>query len=108
LSTIARDTLSQHWVHSHEEDTDTEMVFRPATYAFPRSRGRRGFELKRDGSLVESRIGPTDRPVKAEGTWRLEDEGTLTLSGEAPGGPPRVMRIASATPDRLVIKKARP
>ena len=25
------DVLQQHWMHSHEEDTDTEMVFRPAS-----------------------------------------------------------------------------
>jgi len=37
------------WVHSHEEDSDEEMVFRPAAYEFPPSRGRRSFELKPDG-----------------------------------------------------------
>ena len=50
---INQDALYQHWVHSHEEDTNTEIVFRPATYNFPRSRGRRSFELKTDGILVE-------------------------------------------------------
>ena len=39
-----------------EEDTNTEMVFRPATYNFPRSRGRRSFELKTDGILVEGAL----------------------------------------------------
>jgi hypothetical protein len=57
-----RDTeriLRPCWVHSHEEDSDEEMVFRPAAYEFPPSRGRRSFELKPDGILAEGGIGPT-------------------------------------------------
>ena len=49
--------LCQHWVHSHEEDTETEMVFRPASHPFPRSRGRRSFELRPDGTFVEGPSG---------------------------------------------------
>ena len=56
------DPLLQHWIHSHEEDTDTEMVFRPASFNFPPARGRKGFELSPDGTLIDYRIGPTDRP----------------------------------------------
>ncbi len=41
---VDRSRLCQRWIHSHEEDTDTEMVYRPADFAFPPSRGRTGFE----------------------------------------------------------------
>ena len=104
-SQVNRDALHQHWVHSHEEDTAREMVFRPATYNFPRSRGRRSFELKPDGSLVEGGIAPDDRRQEAEGTWELTDEDQLAFYTKAASEPSRVMRIASVDKDRLVIKK---
>ena len=96
--------LRRRWVHSHEEDTDKEMVFRPATFEFPLSRGRSPFELKPDGSLVEGGIGPTDRPVETQGTWELEDDDRLVLRPD-PSETPRVMQIASVDEDRLVIEK---
>jgi len=99
------DALQQHWVHSHEEDTDTEMVFRPASFAFPPSRGRRGFELKPGGVLVEVGPSPADRKQRSEGAWRLEDGNCLAFC-DRPGAPPRrVLHIASLAPDRLVVKK---
>jgi hypothetical protein len=101
-----RDTeriLRRRWVHSHEEDTEEEMVFRPAAYEFPPSRGRRSFELKPDGTLAEGRIGPTDRPVEAQGTWELRDD-RLVLRRD-PSEAPRAMRIASVDHDRLVVEK---
>ena len=99
------DALPQHWVHSHEEDTDTQMVFRPATYNFPRSRGRRSFELKPDGSLVEGGMAADDRRQATPGTWKLQDGGTLALYTTSAAEPSRVMRIAAVDKDRLVIKK---
>jgi len=80
------------------------MVFRPAAFEFPPSRGRRSFELKPDGTLAEGRIGPTDRPVETQGSWELEDDDRLVLR-PGPSGAPRVMRIASVDDDRLVIEK---
>jgi hypothetical protein len=102
VTNVERTTLQKHWVHSHEEDTETEMVFRPASYAFARSRGRSALELRADGSYAESAPGPTDRPEDAEGSWELED-GVLTLrTGD---GSTRVLRIASVDDDRLVVRK---
>jgi len=73
---IARDLLPRRWVHSHEEDTDDELVFRDAsTYSFPPARGRDAFELRPDGSYVETAPGPDDRPAAGPaGTWSLEDD----------------------------------
>lgn len=99
------DVLHQHWVHSHEEDTETEMVFRPATYTFPRSRGRRSFELRPDGSLIETGIGPTDRPQETQGTWKLVAADHLSLCMQSPSKPDWVMKIASVHKDKLVIRK---
>jgi hypothetical protein len=104
-SQVPQEALYQHWVHSHEEDTPTEIVFRPATYTFPRSRGRRSFELKPDGSLVEGGIAPDDRRQATQGTWQLQDGDTLALYTTSAAEPSRVMRIATVDKDRLVIKK---
>ena len=95
--------VRRRWVHSHEEDTEEEMVFRPAAYEFPPSRGRRSFELKPNGALLEGRIGPTDRPVETQGTWELRDD-RLVLRRD-PSEAPRIMRIASVDDDRLVVEK---
>ena len=103
--TIAQEDLLQRWVHSHEEDTDTEMVFRPATHKFPPSRGRRSFELKPDGQLVETTPGPTDVPQKLQGTWKLEGGSKLELYRTSESKPDQVMHIISIDKDRLVVTK---
>jgi hypothetical protein len=98
------ESVAGRWVHAHEEDTETEMVFRPADRPLPPSRGRAALEFRPDGTYVEEGPGPTDRPEeKASGTWSLE-EGDLVLAAPE-SGERRVLRIASAEPDRLVVKK---
>jgi hypothetical protein len=96
--------LFQHWVHSHEEDTSAEMVFRPATFKFPRSRGRLSFELKTDGNMVQHRIGSTDRSEALRGNWKLEGNRLLLITD--PNSPPeRILEIAVLSHDRLVVRK---
>jgi hypothetical protein len=97
------EALHGRWVHSHEEDTAGEMVFRPPDHGFPPSRGRLELALEPDGKFVELGPGATDRPEEAGGSWSLEDD-TLVLSREGEGGA-RVMRIAAAEGDRLVVQK---
>jgi hypothetical protein len=92
-------------VHSHEEDTGTEMVFRPAGFRFPPSRGRRSFELRAGGHLIEAGPGPADRRAESGGTWRLTEDGALAFAGQAGAAPHRVLRIVSVGPDRLVVSK---
>jgi hypothetical protein len=102
MTGIDPSVLHRSWVHSHEEDTDTELVFRPASYAFPPSRGRSALDLHSDGSYGESAPGPTDRPAETEGTWTL---GGDELKLQAADGSTRVLKIASAGPDRLVVRR---
>lgn len=97
--------LKQQWMHSHEEDTDTEMVFRPASFKFPLSRGRTGFELKPNGRLIELGIAPTDRRQRTEGTWKLEDDDQLRFYAKSKSESSRAMQIVSVDNDRLVVKK---
>ena len=104
MTELPAHAVGRRWVHSHEEDTEHEMVFRPAEREFPPSRGRMRFELLPDGKFVESAPGPTDAPEKRTGTWK-QVEGKLMLdSDQAPEGR-RELEIISADEDRLVVKK---
>jgi hypothetical protein len=96
--------LSQHWVHSHEEDTKTEMVFRPAQYPLPPSRGRKEFELKGDGTLIDLSLAPNDAHTSTDGKWQLQGDKLILHS---PRSRPRecTLEIVTADSDRLVVKK---
>ncbi len=94
----ASEKLEGRWVHSHEEDTDHEMVFRPATHSFPPSRGRTSFELRGDGTYVERSPGPVDVPEESSGSWSL-DADRLVIGD-------RDWRVAAIDDDRLVVKKS--
>jgi hypothetical protein len=99
---IDRAALPQRWVHSHEEDTADEMVFRPASHAFPPSRGRRSFQLNPQGTAVTFGPAPDDRSVQSEGTWRLDADNKLILQT---GTVERTMPLIRVEPNKLVVKK---
>ncbi len=103
MSGYEQSGLHGRWVHSHEEDTEREMVFRPGTHSLPPSRGRTWLELHSDGTYVESSPGPVDLPEESTGSWALEN-GRLVLGadGDRPG---EAWEVTSAEPDRLVVKK---
>ena len=96
--------LHQHWVHSREEDTEFEAVYRPQSYNFPPARGRRGFELKEDGTLVEYSPGPADRPVGKPGQWKLVGQ-QVAFYGESDDQPTSMLTISSVNAEKLVLKK---
>ena len=98
-----REWLYQEWVHSHEEDHDDERVFRPASFKFPPSRGRRSIDLRRDGTVGHARPGPTDRRQLSEGRWEIDGR-ALKLFPASGSKPTEVLRIVSAAPDRLVLR----
>lgn len=96
--------LNQKWLHSHEEDTAGEIVYRPSGFKFPPSRGRTGFELRPDGTAHVLGIAPTDAPDQHTGTWNIGDERQLTV--HVPSlQETQSMTVLSVSPDRLVLKK---
>jgi hypothetical protein len=98
--------LQQSWLHSHEEDTETETVYRPADYDFPLSRGRSGFELKPDNKLNEINIAPTDGTTEEEGSWQLENHrNNLKLQLNPGTTAKRDLQIRSVSQDCLIVKK---
>jgi hypothetical protein len=102
---IAPQLLQKRWMHSREEDTAAEMVFRPASYDFPPARGRTGFELRPDQTLVEIGIGPTDRVEESSGKWKLGPGNELLFYSQFSPEPTQAMQIISVDDNRLVIRK---
>ena len=101
---VSPELLQKRWLHSHEEDSDTEMVFRPASFKFPPSRGRAGFDLKGNQSYIDIGIAPADGPLESSGTWKLQD-GQLQLFKPSSQTPARTFQIVSVDKNRLVVRK---
>jgi hypothetical protein len=100
-----RSVLLKRWMHSHEEDTASESIYRPAEYDFPPARGRSGFELRADGSCVYVGISPRDGHAEQPCTWTLEGEREPLLTLNLQSGTQNTLRIASASDDKLVVRK---
>ena len=105
MAGIESQVLRNRWLHSYEEDTAGQIVYRPASFKFPPARGRDGFELRADQSMIELRIGPTDRIEEIPGKWALETGGRLLFYEESSSNPTHTMQIILADQDRLVIEK---
>ena len=99
------ESIFQHWVHVHEEDQDGYRAFRPSGYDLPPSRGREGFEIRRDGNFMHYPIGAADRPGEASAKWRLKDKSTLLVTPDDPTRPSFELHIVGADKDLLKIAK---
>jgi hypothetical protein len=97
--------LCQSWLRSRQEDSDTEEVYRPAGYAFPRrERGRAGYRFDPDGTVKRVGIGATDVPAVTNGVWQVDDENPQGVRIVVEGSP-QLLEIADLTPDRLAIRR---
>lgn len=101
---LSKKLLLRRWVHSHEEDTAAETVYRPGDFTFPPSRGRESFTLKAGGAYLHSAPGPTDASASSEGKWQLDDDVVNVVSPT--GARLRSFRVTALSPDRLVVKKS--
>jgi hypothetical protein len=68
------------WLHSHEEDAQGVIVYRPADYSFPPSRGRSGFDFRKDGELVYIGIGRADGSEEFLGSWAIEGSNQVRIN----------------------------
>ncbi len=96
--------LCQHWIHSREEDTATETVYRPAGFPLPPSRGRPGLKFDRDGTFKRIGIGATDISQVKEGVWKVASTGPdhvcVTVDGK-----PQPIKILELKQDRMSIAR---
>ncbi|MEJ2887694.1 hypothetical protein [Actinomycetospora aeridis] len=100
---IPRERLVGRWTHSHEEDADDVLVYRPAGTPLPPSRGRDGLALHADGSFSEVAPGADDRPTSSPGRWELDDD-RLVVDARADGGSRQVLRVVRAADDELAVR----
>ncbi|HEX8263836.1 MAG TPA: hypothetical protein VF596_00325 [Pyrinomonadaceae bacterium] len=99
-----KEALCGEWVHSSEEDTDDEIVFRPSSYDFPlRRQPRDVYELQPDGKFVKGTATAADSVKQAQGEWELAEENEIAFRTESE--PDRKLQIASVEDDKLVLKK---
>lgn len=71
------------WMHSREEDTNQNEVFktyRTCKFSFPASRGRNGFLIKADGTIGLIGPSPVDGVDTTWGTWVQIEKNQLKLS----------------------------
>lgn len=97
--------LMREWRHSHEENTDEIVVYRPADYPFPPSRGRIGYEFLAAGYLVYHGIAPADGETVSPGRWELLSDRRVRIEINEPESPRRLetLLIASCSEERLEI-----
>jgi hypothetical protein len=94
------------WLHSYEEDGESTAVYRPPDHPFPPSRrARRGLEFRADGTFVELRPGPDDRPRPVTGRWRAEEGGRVRVAFPARADAPMELTVVSCADDVLVLAK---
>lgn len=99
--------LCRRWIHSHEEDSDTELVYRPVDFAFPPARGRTGFEFFPNKSCIRVGVAAADGSKVVDGTWELEEEEseeTLRIRIDCKDTS-EVLTVASIDEERLIIRR---
>jgi hypothetical protein len=101
---ISKADIAGHWVHSHEEDDEKGMAYRPAKHKLPRARGRTEFEFNRDGTCRYIAIGRGDRPDPVTGTWTLDDGKQPRIRMSFDSGETMDLRVVSVSEDKLVLK----
>ncbi|MCB9289661.1 MAG: hypothetical protein H6560_20325 [Lewinellaceae bacterium] len=92
------------WVHSHEEDTEAVRVYRPASFDFPPTRGREGFEIKEGGECIYHGIAPSDGSTSEPASWSWEGDNTLIIRPKAEGAENMVMEVVSVNEEMLKVK----
>ena len=93
------------WTHSHEEREGNIEVYRPDSYQFPPSRGRRGFKMLEDKSFINYEIAPTDGIVERKGRWEKENDYTFAVSfGENEKNRNYKLEFVSYKKNRLKLK----
>jgi hypothetical protein len=102
---INPDLLYQQWIHLYEEDAGGIEVYRNTNYDFPVSRGRKGFEFRKDGTFIQSDIGPVDVNVNTPGQWKKVGDKEVRIELKNEQNTQFRMEIVDLTKDVLKIKK---
>lgn len=96
--------IGRTWLLSYEESKDGVEVYRPATYAFPPSRGRTGFSFDSNGEFTQLAIAPTDGHEVHKGKWTPISDDLFYISFEDNKRPNYKLHIISLDNDVLQVK----
>ncbi|HHJ16932.1 MAG TPA: hypothetical protein ENJ80_09565 [Gammaproteobacteria bacterium] len=100
--------LTGRWLHSHEEDSGDEMVFRPGSYDFPPSRGRMGYEFHADRRCSLIGIAPADGSIITGGCrWRHKEGDPRTILIEDDSGVIDTLTVDIDGKDGPLIRRKR-
>ncbi len=107
--TVAAPELPQQifrrWVHSREEDSDDELVFRPPDYSFPPARGRAGLEFRASGEFVDLEIAPTDARRAVGGQWQVEEPNRVRVRFDDASRQPETFEIVEVDDGVLKLRR---
>ena len=93
------------WRHSHEENVGNIDVFRPATFRFPPSRGRLGFEIKPNGEIILHDIAAADGIAIKTGRWTFIPPDSIVTDFSPNTARKFHFKIVSCTREMLKIKR---
>ena len=93
------------WLHAHEDDTASTMVFRPRHYDFRPARWRDAIEVQADGTCTWHGSSADDRGQAVPGRWEDLGGGRAQITLPADDGEPSRRRIQSWTTDMLIVEK---
>ena len=93
------------WLHAHEEDTPSTMVFRPRDYALKPARWRDAIEVRPDGTCIWHGSSPDDRGQAVTGRWEDLGGGQARISMPEAAGNLFPGPVQSWAVDKLVIAK---
>ncbi len=105
MTSIPPDLFDKTWIHSYEEDANNIKVYRPSTYKFPLSRGRGGFEIKKNGHFIHHGIGSTDRTTKVNGNWTNSEPDIIKVEFGEERPASFKLKILSSDNDLLKVEK---
>ena len=93
------------WLHAHEEDTASTMVFRPRDYAFRPARWRDAIEVRADGTCIWHGSSADDRGQAVPGRWEDLGNGQAQLMIPASAGDTSARRVQSWASDKLIVER---
>jgi hypothetical protein len=105
IGQLPAEIYEKHWIHSREEDSNDIQVYRPSTFNFPLSRGRRAFEIEKSGIFLQYGIGPDDTSKKVEGKWTIEGPDTIKIDFADKSIKSYKMKVILCNDDILKIRK---
>jgi len=93
------------WINAHEEQEGDVEVYRPAGYPLPRSRGRKGLEIRPDGEFADLLIGADDRSTEVVGRWTAEGDRKLKVRFPESARPDQEIDVLEAGKELIKVRR---